>query len=307
MATLAQNFEEKHFDTADDLLRAMFPVPALDTKTPNPKFIFRGERSAAWDPVPTALRRIADKTAAIRLVGMHGDHADDQAFAEFQLVRAFIESCDTAVIALPGDSYEFRKQWLGLDVPASEMRWRDPSRWPEDAFLPLLAVAQHYGVHTRLLDWTRSFLVAVYFAAADVIKHRQTASRDECENFQIWALNTELLHLYENVELVMMPGANSQRLGAQRGLFTLVRDRAGRGRPASQTTIIEALTSPNEDPTKPRPLWKITLPCSEAAGVLHRCHQNGIDAATIDPGLAGAAKATLERAAWHWAKGDNGS
>jgi hypothetical protein len=33
---------------------------------------------------------------------------DDEVFAEFQLLKSFIGICDTAVIPLPGDSYEFR-------------------------------------------------------------------------------------------------------------------------------------------------------------------------------------------------------
>jgi len=62
-----------------------------------------------------------------------------------------------------------------------------------------------------------------YSAATEHIK--QT---DE-EELAVWALNLEYLHVYEEISLVPMPGANSSRLGAQRGIFTLTRFPATRG------------------------------------------------------------------------------
>jgi len=44
------------FDSADDLLRALSPVPCLDTETPEPRFVFRGHSDANWELIPKALR-----------------------------------------------------------------------------------------------------------------------------------------------------------------------------------------------------------------------------------------------------------
>ncbi len=114
----------------------------------------------------------------------------------------------------------------------------------------------------------------------------------------VWALNIEILHIYKRVALVTMPGANSQRLGAQRGLFTLVTHDAKRGTQVDHTTIDEALVSENEDRSKPKPLWKLTLPRSEAARLLYLCYLHGVDGASVYPGPAGAALATIERMQW---------
>jgi hypothetical protein len=168
----------------------------------------------------------------------------------------------------------------------------DPSAWPFDAHLPLLAFAQHHGIPTRLLDWSQRALVAAYFAAAEAVVVGGS------EPLAVWALNIEMVHLYPQVKVVRMPGANSARLGAQRGLFTVVRNGDRRGGPVSDGDFVEALVSANEDASKPRPLWKLTLPQSEARRLLYLCHLSGVDAAALFPGPEGAALAVLDRAAW---------
>jgi hypothetical protein len=51
----------------------------------------------------------------------------------------------------------------------------------EEDTLEWLALMQHYGAPTRLLDWTYSFFVALYFAI-------ESAGQSECA---VWALNTD--------------------------------------------------------------------------------------------------------------------
>ena len=135
-------------------------------------------------------------------------------------------------------------------------------------------------------------MVAAYFAASGA------ATSASSENLVVWALNVEFLHLYWRVVSVPMPGANSPRLGAQRGLFTIVRHESRRGDPVDFTPLPAALVSGNEDVTKRKPLWKLTLPRTEALRLLYLCHLNGVDASTVYPGADGAARATIERAAW---------
>ena len=295
MSHCSDRYECHHFKDADSLLRAIAPVPSLDTRTVAPKFIFRGHGSASWELIPSALRRRSGSavTEAVRMV-TDGTPAttDEQVFAEFHLIRWFVDVCDRSVIALPEDSYNFRMLWLDDQHGLAQAIYREPEHWPPAEHLPLLAFAQHHGIPTRLLDWTRSGTVAAYFAAADV-----GTSDDE---LAVWALNTELLHIYDRISLIPMPAANSARLGAQRGVFTLTRFEARRGDAVGpqDLSLITALTSPNEGVSATRPLWKLTLPRAEAVRLLYLCHLNGVDAASVYPDAAGAAMATKDMAAW---------
>lgn len=59
-------------------------------------------------------------------------------------------------------------------------------------FTSWLTLMQHYGFPTRLLDWSRSPLYALFFATAD----RSLDGRDAC----IWILNPGLLNEYAHLE-----------------------------------------------------------------------------------------------------------
>jgi hypothetical protein len=80
------------------------------------------------------------------------------------------------------------ERWL-----LSQFQMRAPARYerfPGNAELAVwLTLARHYGLVTRLLDWTESILVAAFFAVSD--------EKKDCNDGAIWALAPEGLNKSE--------------------------------------------------------------------------------------------------------------
>lgn len=89
----------------------------------------------------------------------------DRAFLEWASVSLFYRYANQQALQLPPLSSDLHNLLMRpADAAAINLPFEFFRRWPPRELWPVLGLAQHYGVITRLLDWTRNPYVAAYAA-----------------------------------------------------------------------------------------------------------------------------------------------
>lgn len=261
-------------ETAEELFEALRPRLAASDR--RPKAIYRGHGDSEYKLIPKALRSPST------------EQADMLVFREWARFCTFIEGCDLTGVRIPGDSSTLRET-LDQNNGVLDRVARDPSKWPATEHYQVWAMAQHHGLPTRLLDWSRSPIIATYFAASSAM-----ADENKADHLAVWSLPLQGEMFWRKwLVTFAVPTSHSVNLAAQQGVFSLTLLHSDRGHPL----VVEAF----EDIAAriwisgPPLLWKYTLPRGEAPELLELCEAYGVSGATMFPGPDGAVRFALEK------------
>lgn len=154
-------------DDANEFVALLDPVHGLFAEM---AFIFRGVASNDYDLMPSAHRRTARLvTAGLSVIGPRTT-LRAQCEAEFVTLKAFFDTAVRHGIRLPEDSFALRAEIEEWGVSFADDARLVGRAWPPPELFSLIALAQHYGVPTRALDWSQSSYVAAYFAASSALQ-----------------------------------------------------------------------------------------------------------------------------------------
>jgi hypothetical protein len=273
------SFITTHFATADELWLALSPTNEL---SPFGSFIYRGQADAAWPLLPSLLRPgtkppIGGKEAL--------SIPKDLLFHEIAILRRFANHCDTVGIRVPNDSPTLRKSVI--EITSVGKYFKNPSWWPHPDALDLMALAQHHGVPTRLLDWSQRAFTAAYFAASSALARYESWTSES--KLAVWALDQARLSHHPDIVIHRSPGSVSPHLAAQKGLFTVHPHHGGNAYELFHKGL-EDYVSDNGT----IPLIKLTIPSFEAGRLWLLCSKAGFNGANIYPSADGAGRAVMD-------------
>lgn len=300
--------ETIRYKSADDFLNDISYGGTLYNRM-NRMMVFRGLQSGTFELIPSAIRRrivmanqdgseyVEDEKAPFKTADSEWVKRELEYFS----LRNFFESCDANGLRLP-DVEKIRKYLYSYKDMGSVERIKE--EWIPYDLLELAALAQHYGLETRLLDWTSSIETAIYFAVHSEPKLSDEDSQKEDAKFVvIWMLDTAIEHKSKSLRFIRPPYYGNPNLAAQKGLFTYWKEDGFKitSNPISQEEVIELHRIPiNRLPLDQRLseelagsklyqtyLWKLMIPREGRRTLYDYIVKKNVSAASLFPGYGG--------------------
>ncbi|KAA2301609.1 FRG domain-containing protein, partial [Clostridioides difficile] len=186
--------------------------------------------------------------------------------------------------------------------------------WLPSSLYELAGLAQHYGLPTRLLDWSRDPYVSLYFASRDTLDDKNNKISDPNDCMVLWGLNRSVIEHYNRnfampLKIINPPYSGNPNLNAQKGLFTHWKSGNLGGKDNYIDKSIDVDCKPldckiyeylsKEKSFLNNPvicMYKFLIPTKEADSIFEGLNRMNYDAAKMFPGFDGISRSIQEKA-----------
>lgn len=316
--------EEKHYNSAKEFLLAIsYGGELYDLFESN--FIFRSHATAEYKLIPSALRgnlyieywknkskdTLLPSTEEQLIQYSLTEHS--VVATESRIIQNFFQLCDANQLYIPEIARLRETFSTGFDIEAHFKI----ERWLPEELYEIVAIAQHYGLKTRLLDWTYDINVALYFASIGSSMKRDLELIERSikngldgtvtePQIEIWALDTSVVYAAKGqnspLKIINPRHYKNDNMSAQRGCFTLWEIEKcgidGKHASANRRSLDELITDyliQHNVTVKPY-LYHITLPQKDFKEIYKFAKRNNADAAHLFPGYEGVVRCINEDA-----------
>jgi len=273
------------------------------TTYPHPSdFIYRGQGNSRFRLVPSLYRegqgesgRPSGAEVVATMAGEYigrsrisvpsGDSGEDLEFCEIAALLWFYDMANKQCLPLPEIPRKTLKNEY-LDV-MDQRAVLTPESYIRE-WSGLAAIAQHYGVPTRMLDWTFDVNVALYFAVKDLPE----AGEAHPEFVSLWILDkTKMSIICDKILFVMPEYSENPNIGAQSGLFSILteeypgEDLEAVIIEAYRNASLETRSSMSDDGVPI--LMKYNIPYEVALWIKRNFKDRGINNDSVFPGFSG--------------------
>ncbi|WP_252109611.1 MULTISPECIES: FRG domain-containing protein [unclassified Halomonas] len=251
--------------------------------------IFRGHGSEKFKLSPSVFR----KSPSLPSNELSEDQIARHVYFELAILDTFLDGCDASGISVPADTPALRSKLSERHMDVT--LFNQFEGWPHHDTFPLLATAQHHGVLTCLLDWTKRSYVAAYFAASQALRELDSANLSDCamkrpKELVIWSLSTINNQKWKLVKYVEAQGFVSVNRAAQDGVFTATSLEAIKQNGIEGASLENIEEMYRVSHTGRSRLGRYSLPISEAAHLLELCAAFGVKGSTLFPGYEGVGR-----------------
>lgn len=271
------------------------------------KYIYRGQAND-WPLIPTLYRedhqaKIQQYKGRLPTYWINGNNNNIETIRiiEYSIIQEFYDCSNKLGLNLPKCNLLMKNAIC--NNKSFDLLWND---YDFDEVAEIAALAQHYGVPTRLIDWSVDIYVSLFFASYGAVEYFFKTKKYYSDNIVIWMLPIGLkklekddcvrenMGIKEFINFIIPDYCDNNNLCAQKGVLTYW-DVKGDNSQSVDTiplnekieSVISSIDAEKMQGSEDYTLYKLLIPSIECPTIIKQLFKLGYTPSRIFPSYMG--------------------